>query len=308
MDKIKIKAPATVANLSCGYDILGLCIDGLYDEIEISKISEKKVIIDVLDSQYSNIPINPHENTGGVPAILIQKKLKLDYGFRLKIKKGIPLCGGLGSSAATAAGVVFGINQLLGNVLSLNEMIEYALEGEKLSSDTPHADNIAPCIMGGLVLIKSTYPLDLIKLPVGPFFLAIIHPDIIINTKTARKILPEMIELKSAVKQWGNISALTYGFTINDLDIIKSSMKDFIIEPVRSKLITGFSDIQNAALKNGAIGSSISGSGPSIFALCENKEIAESVFAGMKEVAGKSKIAFEGYISSINHSGSEIVK
>ena len=308
MDKIKIKAPATVANLSCGYDILGLCIDGLYDEIEISKISEKKVIIDVLDSQYSNIPINPHENTGGVPAILIQKKLKLDYGFRLKIKKGIPLCGGLGSSAATAAGVVFGINQLLGNVLSLNEMIEYALEGEKLSSDTPHADNIAPCIMGGLVLIKSTYPLDLIKLPVGPFFLAIIHPDIIINTKTARKILPEMIELKSAVKQWGNISALTYGFTINDLDIIKSSMKDFIIEPVRSKLITGFSDIQNAALKNGAIGSSISGSGPSIFALCENKEIAESVFAGMKEVAGKSKIAFEGYISSINHSGPEIVK
>ena len=308
MDKIKIKAPATVANLSCGYDILGLCIDELYDEIEISKISEKKVIIDVLDSQYSNIPINPHENTGGVPAILIQKKLKLDYGFRIKIKKGIPLCGGLGSSAATAAGVVFGINQLLGNVLSLNEMIEYALEGEKLSSDTPHADNIAPCIMGGLVLIKSTYPLDLIKLPVGPFFLAIIHPDIIINTKTARKILPEMIELKSAVKQWGNISALTYGFTINDLDIIKSSMKDFIIEPVRSKLITGFSDIQNAALKNGAIGSSISGSGPSIFALCENKEIAESVFAGMKEVAGKSKIAFEGYISSINHSGSEIVK
>jgi len=308
MDKIKIKAPATVANLSCGYDILGLCIDELYDEIEISKISEKKVIIDVLDSQYSNIPINPHENTGGVPAILIQKKLKLDYGFRIKIKKGIPLCGGLGSSAATAAGVVFGINQLLGNVLSLNEMIEYALEGEKLSSDSPHADNIAPCIMGGLVLIKSTYPLDLIKLPVGPFFLAIIHPDIIINTKTARKILPEMIELKSAVKQWGNISALTYGFTVNDLDIIKSSMKDFIIEPLRSKLITGFSDIQNAALKNGAIGSSISGSGPSIFALCENKEIAESVLAGMKEVAGKSKIAFEGYISSINHSGSEIVE
>ena len=308
MDKIKIKAPATVANLSCGYDILGLCIDELYDEIEISKISEKKVIIDVLDSQYSNIPINPHENTGGVPAILIQKKLKLDYGFRIKIKKGIPLCGGLGSSAATAAGVVFGINQLLGNVLSLNEMIEYALEGEKLSSDSPQADNIAPCIMGGLVLIKSTYPLDLIKLPVGPFFLAIIHPDIIINTKTARKILPEMIELKSAVKQWGNISALTYGFTVNDLDIIKSSMKDFIIEPLRSKLITGFSDIQNAALKNGAIGSSISGSGPSIFALCENKEIAESVLAGMKEVAGKSKIAFEGYISSINHSGSEIVE
>jgi len=308
MDIIKVKAPATVANLSCGYDILGLCLKEPYDEIEISKTSKKEIVIDILDSKYSNIPSNPKENTGGIPAILIQNKLNLDYGFKIKIKKGIPLSGGLGSSAATAAGVVYGINQLLENQLSLKDMVEYALEGEKLSSDTPHADNIAPCLSGGLVLIKETYPLDIIQLPIGPFYLAIIHPEIEINTKMAREILPEKITLDNAVKQWGNISALTYGFTVNDVNIIKSSMKDFIVEPIRSKLIKGFSEIQSTAIKSGAIGSSISGSGPSIFALCENEDHAQSILDAMCNEAKQNNLEYQSYISPINHSGVEITK
>ena len=308
MDIIKVKAPATVANLSCGYDILGLCLKEPYDEIEISKTSKKEIVIDILDSKYSNIPSNPKENTGGIPAILIQNKLNLDYGFKIKIKKGIPLSGGLGSSAATAAGVVYGINQLLENQLSLKDMVEYALEGEKLSSDTPHADNIAPCLSGGLVLIKETYPLDIIQLPIGPFYLAIIHPEIEINTKMAREILPEKITLDNAVKQWGNISALTYGFTVNDVNIIKSSMKDFIVEPIRSKLIKGFSEIQSTAIKSGAIGSSISGSGPSIFALCENEYHAQSILDAMCNEAKQNNLEYQSYISPINHSGVEITK
>lgn len=308
MDIIKVKAPATVANLSCGYDILGLCLKEPYDEIEISKTSKKEIVIDILDSKYSNIPSNPKENTGGIPAILIQNKLNLDYGFKIKIKKGIPLSGGLGSSAATAAGVVYGINQLLENQLSLKDMVEYALEGEKLSSDTPHADNIAPCLSGGLVLIKETYPLDIIQLPIGPFYLAIIHPEIEINTKMAREILPEKITLDNAVKQWGNVSALTYGFTVNDVNIIKSSMKDFIVEPIRSKLIKGFSEIQSTAIKSGAIGSSISGSGPSIFALCENEDHAQSILDAMCDEAKQNNLKYQSYISPINHSGVEITK
>ena len=274
MDSIKLRAPATVANLSCGFDVLGLCLKAPYDEIEINKIASKKIIINSLDSEFSNIPTNPNQNTGGIPALLIQTDLSLDFGFEINIKKGIPLCGGLGSSAATAAGVVFGINQILNRKLSLNEMIRYALEGEKLSSESPHADNIGPCLLGGLVLIRDTQTFDLINIPTGELFVSIIHPDVKIDTKTARKILPEKINLNLAIKQWGNIAALTHGFSVGDINLIKRSMKDYIIEPVRSKLIPSYSNIKEAALSEGAIGCSISGSGPSIFALCETKDIS----------------------------------
>ena len=235
MKSISLRAPATVANLSCGFDILGVCINKPYDEITIKNISDKKVVINVLDSPFSNIPSRPEENTGGIPAQLIMNDYNLNHGFEINIKKGIPLCGGLGSSAATAAGVVFGINELLNKKMSLNTMIQYALEGEKISSETPHADNIGPCLMGGLVIIRDTNTSDLIKVPTNDFVFAIIHPDVKVDTKTSRKILPKNIELQQAVKQWGNIASLTYGFSSNNIDLIKRSMEDFVIEPVRSK-------------------------------------------------------------------------
>ena len=307
MNNIKLRAPATVANLSCGFDVLGLCLNDPYDEIEINKISSKKIIINSIDSEFSNIPTNPKQNTGGIPAILIQADLFLDFGFEINIKKGIPLCGGLGSSAATAAGVVFGINQILNRKLSLNEMIRYALEGEKLSSESPHADNIGPCLLGGLVLIRDTQTFDLINIPTGELFISIIHPDIKIDTKTARKILPEKINLNSAIKQWGNIAALTHGFSVGDINLIKRSMKDYIIEPVRSKLIPSYSNIKEAALSAGAIGCSISGSGPSIFALCETENIAKKVNIKMESVLGEKTIKYHSYISSINNQGIEVL-
>ena len=307
MNNIKVKAPSTVANLSCGYDILGLCLDDPYDEIEISKIKENKIIVESVNSEFSDIPINPKKNTGGLPAILIHKDLKLDYGFKIVIKKGIPLFGGLGSSAATAAGVVYGINELLGNSFSKEEMMSYALEGEKLSSKNPHADNIGPCLMGGLVLIKSMHPLDLINIPIGPLFVSIIHPDVKISTKRAREILPNSIKLNDAVKQWSNIAGLTYGFTVNDHDIIKRSMKDIIIEPIRSKLIPGFNEIKKSAINEGAIGCSISGSGQSIFAISKNKKDAENVLTYMSKEAEKFSYSFHSYVSPINHSGVSVL-
>ena len=279
-----------------------------YDEIEIEKTSNKKIQIIILDSPFSNIPVNPKQNTGGIPALLIQKKLNLNCGFKIKIKKGIPLSGGMGSSAATAAGVVFGINKLLDNVLTENEMIKYALEGEKISSYSPHLDNIGPCLLGGLILVRQNEPPDLIKLPIGPFYIALLHPKIKIDTKLAREILPEKIPLNKAVQQWANISALTFGFTVNDKDLIKSSMKDIIIEPIRSKLIQGYNEIRNSAINSGAIGSSISGSGPTIFALCSNEKKAKSILKSMKLTADQFKLSYHIYVSSINHSGPVIVK
>ena len=303
MNNIKVKAPATVANLSCGYDILGLCLDNPRDEIKIEKIKENKIILDLIKSDFSDIPTDPKDNTGGLPAILIHEKLRLNYGFKITIKKGIPLFGGLGSSAATAAGVVYGINELLDKPFTSDEMIAYALEGEKISSKTPHADNIGPCLLGGLVLIKNMDPLDIINIPIGPLYVSVIHPDIKISTKMAREILPQSINLNDAVRQWSNVAGLTYGFTVNDHSIIKRSMKDFIIEPVRSKLIPGFDEIKNSAIKKGALGCSISGSGPSIFALSQNKKDAQNVLSAMSIEADKFSYSFHSYFSAINHSG-----
>ena len=307
MDSIKLHAPATIANIACGFDVLGICLDAPYDEIEIKKISSREVVINSIKSSFSDIPVIPNQNTGGIPALMIIKDYCLDFGFEINIKKGIPLCGGLGSSAATAAGVTYGINKLLNNKLSKEEVVKYALEGEKISSKTPHADNIGPCINGGFVIIKSTNPLELINVPVGDYYFSIIHPEIKISTKMARELLPENIKLKDAVKQWGNIASLVYGFTSNNINLIKSSMEDYIVEPVRSKLIPHYDEVKENALVNGAIGCSISGSGPSIFSISENYENSKRILLGMERVFSSHSISYHSYLSKINTTGITIL-
>ena len=307
MDKIKVHAPATVANLSCGFDVLGLCLDQPYDEIEIQKTKKKNVTLRILDSPYSEIPDNPNYNTGGIPAQLIQKDLNLDFGFEIKIKKGIALCGGLGSSAATSAGVVYAINQLLKNQLNRKQMLQYALEGEKISASTPHADNIAPCLLGGLTLIRDTKSLDVLNVPISNYYVALVHPHITIKTEEARNILPENINLKSAVAQWGNVGALILGFMSNDNNLIKKSMEDFIIEPVRSTLIEGFDVIKNNALELGALGSGISGSGPTIFALCTSESIADKILKSSQSYYNSINMQCDIFLSKINTKGPTIL-
>ena len=303
MDFVQIESPATIANLSCGFDILGLCIDSPSDLIKISKINDKTVKIIIEDSEFSNIPNDPKLNTGGLPALKIIEDLNLDFGFEITLKKGIPLSGGLGSSAATAIGVVKGINFLLEDVFDEQTLIAYALEGEKLASKTPHADNIAPCLKGGLVLVKETSPPNLIQLSINDYHIAIVHPKVEVNTQHAREILPEKINLSTAVKQWGNVSGLTAGFINNDIELIKDSMHDIIIEPYRSKFIPDYNKIKEAAILNGAIGCSISGSGPSVFSLCESKEVAMIVLSSMKKVLNNSNVNHHSYLSKINHTG-----
>ena len=307
MDSIQLKSCATVANLSCGFDVLGLSINEPYDEITISKSNDKSVKLEILESVYDDIPSEVEKNTGGVPAKLILNDFKLDFGFHIKIKKGIPLCGGLGSSAATAAGVVFGINQLLNQKLDVKQMLSYALEGEKVSVVNAHADNIAPCLLGGLTLIKDTNSLEVIKIPISNFYIVAVHPDIKINTQDARDILPNQISLKSAIKQWGSLSSLVYAFSNNNLDLIKSSMHDYIVEPLRKKLITGFDQIKKNALDMGALGCSISGSGPTIFALCETKKIAEDIGQYSSDYYNSINLDSDIYISSINKTGPQII-
>ena len=308
MNQIKIKSPATIANLSCGFDVLGLCLENPYDEIEVKKQSSKIVTLNILDSPFSDIPSNPNDNTGGVPAQLILKDMDLDFGFEINIKKGIPLCGGLGSSAATSSGVVFAINKLLNDSLSLNQMLSYALKGERVSATNPHADNIAPCLIGGLCLIRDTSTLDVIRIPVSDYTLVLIHPDIKISTEDARNILPKNIELSKAIKQWGNLGALIMGFSKNDSKLIKNSMHDNIIEPIRSKLIEGFDNLKEKSMDFGALGFGISGSGPTMFALCESKDIAEKICFYANEFYNSLNLGCDTYLSKINHKGPLIIK
>ena len=303
MDRIKIKAPATVANLSCGFDVLGLCLDNPFDEIEVIKKTKKEVVIDIIDSSYSNIPSNPKENTGGVPALCIIDDLNLDFGFNIKIKKGIPLCGGLGSSASTASGVVFAINKLLNDKLSIKQMLKYSLKGESVSVVNPHADNIAPCLLGGLTLIRDTKSLDIVKVPISDYYISLIHPHLHISTQEARNMLPKNIKLSSAITQWGNIAGLVLGFTLNDNKLISRSMNDVIIEPVRSSLIEGFDHIKNNALALGALGCSISGSGPTIFALCENEDVAQGILDFSKSFYQSLDMGCDTFLSQVNNVG-----
>jgi len=260
-----------------------------------------------LESPNNNIPDTPNYNPGGVPAQLILKDLDLDFGFAIKIKKGIPLCGGLGSSAATSSGVVYAINQLLENQLNQDQMLKYALEGEKISVSNPHADNIVPCLLGGLTLIRDTKSLDVLNIPISNYHVALIHPHITIKTEDARNVLPQNISLKSAVTQWGNLGALVLGFISDNKNLIKKSMQDVVVEPVRSTLIEGFDVIKSNALRLGAIGSGISGSGPTIFALCESAAIANSILQFSKSYYTSIDMECDVFLSKVNPEGPTII-
>ena len=305
MKKVKIHSPATVANLVCGFDILGLALNEPFDEMELSLLDEPKVIIHHRDN--FNLPTEPEKNVAGVTLLSVIERMNNKIGFELIINKNIKPGSGIGSSAASAAGAAVAANHLLGNIFSGDEIVQFAMNGEKLASGVKHADNIAPCIFGGISLIRSIHPLDIVSIPVPELFITIIHPQIEVRTSDARQILRHQVLLKDAIKQWGNIAGLIAGFMKNDIDLIGRSMEDVIIEPVRSILIPGFDEIKSKCKEAGAIGGGISGSGPSVFMMSKNKQTANSVEGVMKEVYYKIGIDYNTYVTPINKKGVEIL-
>lgn len=305
MKKIKIRVPATVANLVCGFDILGMAINQPYDEMEFKLLETPDIIIKHTDN--FGLPEKAEENVAGVVLLKIQEHLKLKSGFEVIIHKNIKPGSGLGSSAASAAGAVFGVNALLGNILSQNEMIHFAMFGEELASGVRHADNIAPCLLGGITLVKSTDPIDIIPLRCPDLFVAAVHPQVEVKTSDARQILKKNILLKDAVQQWGNIAGLVAGIEKNDHALIGRSLNDVIIEPVRSILIPKFDEVKAKSLQLGALGGGISGSGPSIFMLTEKEETAEKIAEMMKSIYDEIDIESFVYVSKINPAGIEII-
>ena len=301
---VKVLAPGTVANLVCGFDILGLCLNEPNDIMEVSLLDEKKIIIHSADG-YS-LPLDPVMNTAGAPLIEMINELGTNTGFEVTIHKKIKPGSGIGSSAASAAGAVVAANYLLGNIFSNKDLVRFAMFGEKVATGVKHADNIAPCIYGGITLIRSIHPLDIIAISCPELFVTIVHPQIEVKTKDARQILRKEVLLKDAIRQWGNIAGLVAGFMQNDLALISRSLEDVIIEPVRSILIPGFDEVKRRSLDAGALGGGISGSGPSIFMLSADEITAEKVAEEMKDIYNHIGLDYHTHVTTINKQGVKI--
>lgn len=306
MDYLKIFVPATVANVSCGFDSLGFAVETVGDEMTFTKTVEKGVKITAITGADLTYDIDQNAASAVVKKILTE--VNANFGISLTIHKGFAPGSGLGSSAASAAGAAFGTNQLLGNPFSKLELTKFAMFGEEVACGTPIADNVSAAIFGGFVLVRSYTPLEIIKLPV-PTALRIvaIHPQIEVKTKDARAVLPKEIPLKDAVTQWANVGGLISGLYSDNYTLISNSLVDIVVEPARKKLIPFFDNVKNSALKAGALGAGISGSGPTIFALCEGDEVAENVYKNIEESYKNTGIDFELFISKINQKGIKIL-
>ena len=267
---------------------------------------KKKVVI--ISGDGFALPTDPAKNTAGAPLIEMLKTIHGNIGFEVTIHKRIKPGSGIGSSAASAGGAVVAANHLLGNIFSKEQLVHFAMYGEKIASGAMHADNIAPCIYGGITLIRSNQPLDIIPLPSVLLHVTIVHPQIEVKTIDARQILKKEISLKHAIEQWGNVAGLVAGLFTNDLALIGRSLKDVVAEPARSILIPHFHEVKEKSLTAGAIGGGISGSGPSIFMLSKDEVTAKNVETAMKQVYEKSGIGFHTYVTTISGSGVKIVE
>lgn len=302
MTEIKVFCPATIANLNCGFDIMGLCLECIGDEMIIRKSSEKGIRITKIEG--ADLPLETEKNVAGVAGLALLNTVTIDFGFEIEIHKILKLGSGIGSSSASAAGVVFGMNELLGRPFTKSQLIEFAMKGEVVASGSEHADNVAPCLLGGFTLVRGYNPLDVIRIESpAEVYAVVLHPHIEVKTSDARAVLQPMIPLKNAITQTGNLGGLIAGLYTNDYELIGRSLQDVIIEPLRKHLIPNFDAVKNAAMQNGALGSGISGAGPSIFALCKGKESADKVALAMKENYANTGISFDLHISKINANG-----
>ena len=276
MKEIKVFAPASIANLSCGYDILGVCLDNIGDEITVRKTKKKGITIKKVSGQKLSTDISV--NVAGVSATALLNESKVDCGFEIEIHKGIKPGSGIGSSAASSAGSVFAINKLIGEPYSNKELIKFAMQGEMAASGSKHADNVAAVLLGGFTFVRNSVENDYFKLntPIEIAF-TVIHPKIELKTKDSRAVIKDKVSIKNMIEQSANLGAFISGLYTEDYDLIRRSVKDVVIEPLRSVLIPKFEEIKSASINSGALSCGISGSGPSVFAICKGITTANKV-------------------------------
>ncbi len=307
-NSIRVQATASVANVSCGFDCIGYAITKPGDIVTIKKHEKSVIEISISGIKYESIPVNPENNTAGKAILSFLDTLGSNQGFKVHIEKGIPPGSGLGSSSASAAAAVVGLNELLNNPFKNSELLAHGMAGEAVASGGLHADNIAPALFGGIILIRSYEPLDVLNLPVPKnLFSTAVLPDFSVNTLDARRILPKRVSLKSAVEQAGNLAGFTLGLHKSDFDLLSRSMVDLFAEPVRAELIPGYKSVRQSAIDAGAIGCGISGSGPAIFALSDSIETAEKIGLIMVNTFKNAGLESTAYSTPIHTKPPEIL-
>lgn len=307
--EVRVFAPATVANVAVGFDILGFALDGPGDEV-VARFSDRPGFrITKITGDGGRLPYGTEENTAGVAAVCTILEIEnFEQGIELEIHKKMPFSSGLGSSAASAAAAAFAVNALLGSPLPKHKLLAAAVQGEQVADGAYHADNVAPSLLGGMQLIRDNKNLDVHRLPVPEeLYAAVVHPHISVRTKDARDLLDPQVSLKQNIQQSGNLAGLIVGLYESDYPLIGRCLQDVIIEPQRFSLIPHFYDAQEAALDSGALGCSISGAGPSMFALCQGEAKAKAVGAAIARVFTQNGIANDVYVSPINQEGAKII-
>ena len=301
-------APATVANVGIGFDILGHTVEAVGDRVRLWRIKEPVVRIRAISGIAGELSIDPKNNTAGRAVQAMHAALALDYGFEMEIEKGIPLASGMGGSAASAVAAVVAANALLGAPVPRLQLLKFAMEGEIVASGSAHLDNIAPCLFGGLVLTVGIDHPRVKQIPVpAAVRCVLVHPHMLLGTREARAMLKSDVTRSDFVWQTANLAGFISGCYSNDLDMIRDSFNDVIIEPQRHSLIPGFKDVQRGAMSAGALGCSISGAGPAVFAWAEIQH-AEAVRGAMVAAFTSHELESDSWISSLENYGARVVK
>jgi len=310
LNEVRVFAPATVANMICGFDILGFAVDKPGDEVYMQRVSEVGVRIRSIKGDEGRLPLDPDKNTVSACVKLLLRHLGLEneIGLEIELIKHMPIGSGLGSSSASTVAGLFAINTLLGNPLSKDELMPFCVEGERLACGHGHADNVAPALMGGITLIRGYQPLDIINLPVPDDLVAgIVFPRVDVPTRDARQLIKEKVALKDAVSQWGNIAGLVAGLYRSDYELISRSMHDVLIEPTRAILIPEFYEMKRIAMESGVLSFGISGSGPSVVAISKGFEAAQLAVDRIQEHLTANGIESLQFVSSVNVEGPKVL-
>jgi homoserine kinase len=304
---IRAFAPATVANVSCGFDVLGLAIEDIGDIVEISSTYKHEVSISEIING-NQIPLDIAKNSCSVVALKMLKAQNKTIGLKIRIIKGYTSGSGLGSSAASSAATAVAMNKFLNTSYSKTELVKFSMEGERIASGTAHADNVAAAIFGGICLVKDYEPLEIVELPVPEELYIVAHfPRMSLKTSESREVLSNEIELKIASRQWGNLASFVSGLYQKDYDLISRSMKDEVAEKQRAGLIPAYYEMKNAALSKNALGFGISGSGPSVFAITQGREKAKNVRLAINKAYEKTSFSYQSFISKIRIKGADVI-
>jgi homoserine kinase len=307
--EIKVFAPATVANVVCGFDVLGFAVNEPGDEVVMRLTDKPGITISKITGDNGRLPVDPAKNTVSVSVQHYLNSIdRKDFGLDIELHKKMPIGSGLGSSSASTVAGLFAIKTLLGDRSDPATLLPFAMKGEEMACGHGHADNVAPALLGGFVLIRSYEPLDVVRLPhPAGLYCAIVFPDVDVPTREARQIIRNKILMKDAVTQWGNIAGLVSGLFMQDIDLIGRSMKDILVEPVRSMLIPDFYKMREIAMELGAVSFGISGSGPSVFAFAKDEETAKNITQKLQQHLTSIKIGSNTYVSTINDKGPRVL-